>query len=324
VLRKALPLATAYLLPHQVSTVAAAGTEILVHGFCEKLQQFGHDSGNVALRVDAANVFNAVSRAEILERVREQAPPAARFVQASYGKQPYVVAGTTLLLSRQGMDQGDPLGMLLFALSIQPLVLRIQSECDLELNLWYADDDTLVGSVAEVAKAYQILKDEGPKYCVFLVPHKTSLWWLTMDCVLLRLLFDCRLEVDFNDLPLPGIVLVGSPVDSDKFVKQHLSTKSAKADLVLGMIADMDNAPIEMQLHRFCFPVVLCKSVFRSMPTEQTLPAAAMLDKQQHFWIDRLLPSPPLLPTAKLRQAALPIKDVRLGHTVPSDVVMPA
>jgi hypothetical protein len=94
-----------------------------------------------------------------------------------------VVAGTTLSLSRQGNQQGNPLGILLVALAIKPLVPRIQSECDVELNLWYAGDGTLVGSVAEVAKAHQILKDEGPKYCFFLVPHKTSLWWLTTDCV---------------------------------------------------------------------------------------------------------------------------------------------
>jgi hypothetical protein len=64
--------------------------------------------------------------------------------------------------------------MLLFALAIQPLFLRVQSEC-LELNLWYADDGTLVGSIAEVAKAYQIHKDDGSKYCFALVPHKNSL-----------------------------------------------------------------------------------------------------------------------------------------------------
>jgi hypothetical protein len=119
-------------------------------------------------------------------------------------------------------------GILLFAQSIQPLVLRIQSECDLDLNLWYADDGTLVGSVSEVAKAYQILKDKGPKYCFVLVPHKTSLWWLTMDCVRLRLLCGCRLDIKVNDLSLPGIILVGSPVGSDEFVRQHLSAKSAK------------------------------------------------------------------------------------------------
>jgi hypothetical protein len=66
--------------------------------------------------------------------------------------------------------------MLPFALAIQPLILPFQSECDLELNLWYADDGSLVGSIAEVAKAHQILKDDGSKYCFFLVPLKTSLW----------------------------------------------------------------------------------------------------------------------------------------------------
>jgi hypothetical protein len=54
-----------------------------------------------------------------------------------------------------------------------------------------------------------------------------------MDCVRLRLLFDCRLEIDVNDLPLPGIVLAGSQVGSDEFVKQHLIAKSAKVDVVL-------------------------------------------------------------------------------------------
>jgi hypothetical protein len=72
--------------------------------------------------------------------------------------------------------------MLLFTRAIQPLILRVQSKCDSELNRWYADDGTLVGSIAEVAKAYQILKDDGLKYFFSLVPHKTSLWWRTMDC----------------------------------------------------------------------------------------------------------------------------------------------
>jgi hypothetical protein len=43
-------------------------------------------------------------------------------------------------------------------------------------------------------------------------------------------------------------------------------------------------------------------SVFRSTPPEQTLPAAAMLDRHQRFWIDRLLPSLPHLTTARARR----------------------
>jgi hypothetical protein len=114
---------------------------------------------------------------------------------------PYKVDSPTwwlagLLLSLQGTQQGDPLGMLLFALAIQPLILRVQSKCDLELNLWYADDDTLARSIAKVAKAYQVLQEDRPKHCFPLVPQKSSLWWRTMDCVRLRLLLDSRLDID--------------------------------------------------------------------------------------------------------------------------------
>jgi hypothetical protein len=100
-----------------------------------------------------------------------------------------------------------------------------------------------------------------------------------MDCVRLRLLFDCRLDMDDSDLPLPDIVLVCSPVGSDDFVKQQLIAKSTKVDVILGIIADMDNAQIAMPLHRSCLSVVRFTSVFWSTPPEQTLPAAAILDK---------------------------------------------
>jgi hypothetical protein len=233
--------------------------------------------------VDAANTFNAVSRAEILERVCEHAPPAARFVHAIYGGQPYVVAGRTLLLSRKGTQQGDPSRMVVYALAVQPLILSVHSKWDLELNLWYADDGTLVVSIAEVAKAYEILSDDEPKYPFSLVTYKANLWWRTVDCVRLRLLFDCRLDIYDNDPTLPGIVLVSSLVGSDDLVKQHLIAKSTKVDVVLGMIADMDNAQIALPLHRSCLPVVRSTSAFWSTPPEQTLPAAAMLDKQQRF-----------------------------------------
>jgi hypothetical protein len=85
-----------------------------VHEFHEKWQQFGHDPVQVKLRVDVANAFNPVSRAEIVERVREHASPAVRFVHAIYGGQPNVVAGRILLLSRPETQQEDLLGMLLF------------------------------------------------------------------------------------------------------------------------------------------------------------------------------------------------------------------
>jgi hypothetical protein len=87
------------------------------------------------------------------------------------------------------------------------------------------------------------------------------MWWQTRDCGRLRLFFDCRLDVDDIGLALPGIVLVGSPFGSDGCVKQHLIAKSAKIDMVLGNIVDLDNTQIATPLHRFCLSVVNFPSV---------------------------------------------------------------
>jgi hypothetical protein len=226
-------------------------------------------------------------------------------------------------VSRQGTQPGTLVGdaaiFSVYATSCPPCSVRmLHGTQPLVRRRWHP-----IGSIAEVAKAHQILKDDGPKYCFSLVPHKISLWWQTMDCVRLRLFFDCRLDIDDNGLSLLDIVLVDSPVCSDNVMKQHLISKNAKVDVVLRMAADMDYAQIAMPLHRSCLPVVLFTSIFWSTPPDQTLPAAAMLGTLQRFWIERLLPRLTPLTMAQLRQAALPIKNGGIGHTVPSDVVQP-
>jgi hypothetical protein len=177
----------------------------------------------------------------------------------------------------------------------------------LELNLWYADDGTLVRSIAKVAKAYQILMDDRPKYCFSLVSHKTSLWWRTKDFVQLRLLFDCRLDIDDNDLPLPVIVLVGSPVGYDDFVKQHLIVTSTKVHAVLGMIADMENAQISS---RYIAPISPSFFSHRFLGARHR----SKRSQRQRCWTicsafgsTACHPLLPPLTMARLRQAALPI-----------------
>lgn len=48
---------------------------------------------------------------------------AAHLTVALYETQPFLVAGDILLQSVQGMQQGNPLGMPLFALAINPLMM---------------------------------------------------------------------------------------------------------------------------------------------------------------------------------------------------------
>ena len=56
------------------------------------------------------------------------------------------------------MQQGDPLGPLLFSLVLHPLALKIQKEFpNLLLNVWYLDDGCIVG----VHAVFQLVQAEG-------------------------------------------------------------------------------------------------------------------------------------------------------------------
>ena len=61
-------------------------------------------------------------------------------------------------MSATGVQQGDPLGPLLFALVLHPLIHQISDSCKLLLHAWYLDDGTLVGDSEKVAKALDIIQ----------------------------------------------------------------------------------------------------------------------------------------------------------------------
>lgn len=56
---------------------------------------------------------------------------------------------------------GNPLGPLLFASVLHPLILRIQTKCKLDLQAWYLDDGTFVGDTEKIADSIQIIQEEG-------------------------------------------------------------------------------------------------------------------------------------------------------------------
>ena len=55
--------------------------------------------------------------------------------------------------STTGVQQGDPLGPLLSALVLHPLVHRIRDCCQLLFHAWYLDDGTVIGDTNEQPEA---------------------------------------------------------------------------------------------------------------------------------------------------------------------------
>ena len=195
-------------------------------------------------------------------------------MESCYSSQVLLCLGQDTILSCCGVQQGDPLSPLGFALSLHPIVECIRSEVpDLALNAWYLDDGTLEGSPEDLMTALGIIERDGPSVGLHLNRSK-SLLFIPED-------------VDASQSPLPsdipisrcGFTLLSSPIGPPSYCEEVFKSRVAKVRLSLEALQDMGDSQLESTLLCSCLALPKVSFVLRTCPLSHICDAVQEFDQ---------------------------------------------
>lgn len=216
----------------------------------------------------------------MIEEIRARIPSMAAWMESCYGSRPFLNLNDHIIESQCGVQQGDPLGPLGFALTLQPILERIRDELpELKINAWYLDDGTLCGSPDFLAAVIKIVEEDGPVRGLFLNRSK-SLLHIPKDA-------DLSLNHLPSEIPVTrgGFLLLGSPVGPPSFCESAVNMRVEKVQESLNRLTDLQ------RIHRW--RVASCDHAFlsRKFPSHSVPAPQAM-----SFRLLQLLTIPCMMP----------------------------
>ena len=134
------------LQPVQLGVGVRMGCEAAVHAVRDFTDSHVGTPGMTLIKLDLTNAFNSVHRSAVLREVIRRFPAAVPLVSQAYSQPSPLHFGPNRIWSCRGVQQGDPLGPILFALALDPVIQPLKSP----LNLWFLDDGTIGGPTESV------------------------------------------------------------------------------------------------------------------------------------------------------------------------------
>lgn len=108
-----------YLYPRQLGIAVSGGSEAAVHAARRFIDSM--PAGHAVVKLDFSNAFNSLHRNTMLNAVLQHIPEIYKFCLLSYGEPSILKFNNNSIISQKGIQQGDPLGPLLFCLAVHPI-----------------------------------------------------------------------------------------------------------------------------------------------------------------------------------------------------------
>ena len=166
-------------------------------------------------------------------------PEIYRFCYLAYHNTSILQYGQRTIASEEGVQQGDPLGPLLFCLAVQPLLLSLASD----LTLGFLDDFTIGGHLASVAADVATIRSSGASLGLSLNSIKSEV--ISRSCDVSHPQF-----IGFRQLSIDNATLLGAPIFAGQAMNDSLSA----------LYGDLEAAVERLQLISAHDALILLKS----------------------------------------------------------------
>ena len=188
-------------------------------------------------------------------------PEVLPWVNFCYKAHPMLWHATGTFLSAAGVQQGDPLGPLIFSIALHRLVLELDEIEGLLLNMWYLDDGVLCGTRSAIRECLDIIQ--------------RAAMWSGLEINLRKCEIFSRLDMssfpdEIKKFRLPDLEILGAPIGSDEFCRSFVIGKSNAAEKLLNELPRLEDPQIAVSLLRQCGSFCKLAHLARCCPPEQT------------------------------------------------------
>ncbi len=308
----------ASMAPIQLGFGIRNGCEAAAHAlrlFAENSD--GRDGNELIVKLDVSNAFNCLRRDCILDKVFSHASHLFPLVKLAYGEQSFVCYDGNLIPSTNGIQQGDPLGPPLFAMTIHDASDNLHSP----FNVWYLDDITLGGDCEKVTHDLSIIIPKLESYGLHLNSKKCEITNLNIDPTK----FD---EIKKNVEELTGVAttttldsleLLGAPIKLNA-IRSKLEACVGQFNLMCQRLKLLDSHPAFFLLSH-CLGMPKASYLLRSSPCYLVPDMMNMFDDNMRAAAENICNVK--FDDTSWSRATLPIRYGGIGLRSPSDLALP-